>query len=519
MCGASTPARTAPCQVTGKGRLALFLALLVPIGACAHRPRPVVRPPTAPTAASVVQLRAKLDRLFHAPAFERVLWGVDIQSLETGEIIYRLNPAKFVMPASNMKILTMAAAAERLGWDFTFETRLTTSAPIEEEVLRGDLVVIGSGDPTINSRGGTQTPVFEQWAGALVDAGIRRIDGRIVGDDNFFDDEVLGAGWAWDYLAAGYAAPVGALEYNEDVIELVFRAGADVGQPVSIDMSPPESGLTLLNHVATVAKDGETSVVLRRLPGQAVLEARGTVAAGTAEFTRTASVDNPTGFFVRALRATLIAKGIEVRGEAVDIDETTGETPQPADIAQQRVLAAYRSAPLSEIGTQMMKTSQNLYAETLFRTLGARGGSGTSAGGRKAVEDVLTSWGIAPDSYVMADGSGLSRYNYVTAETLVAILRRMWQDPRHASVFEATLPVAGRDGTLSGRMKGTRAEGNVRAKTGSIANARALSGYLRTLGGELVVFSIIANHFNAPPETIDATVDLALENVVDPGVR
>jgi D-alanyl-D-alanine carboxypeptidase/D-alanyl-D-alanine-endopeptidase (penicillin-binding protein 4) len=162
----------------------------------------------------------------------------------------------------------------------------------------------------------------------------------------------------------------------------------------------------------------------------------------------------------------------------------------------------------------MMKVSQNVYADSLLKALGAVAGNGSVEGGRQAARAVLQSWGIAPETYVLADGSGLSRYNYVTADMLVKILYRM-QDSKHAASFEPTLPIAGVDGTLAERMKGSRREGNVRAKTGSIANVRALSGYVTTRDNEKLAFSILANHFNLPNATIDAVADGIVERLAD----
>ena len=162
-----------------------------------------------------------------------------------------------------------------------------------------------------------------------------------------------------------------------------------------------------------------------------------------------------------------------------------------------------------------MKVSQNLYAETFLKTLGGQTARGNTVAWREVVRAVLTSWGISPDAYVQYDGSGLSRYNYVTADMLVAILTRMHRDPKHTERFKATLPMAGRDGSLAQRMKGSRAENNARAKTGSSSNVRALSGYVTTLDGELLAFSIIANHFHLPQSAIDAVTDLAVERLAN----
>ena len=495
--------------------LLLSFSLALTLGACAPKTPPVTAPgPAAATARppatplSPEKLPLELERIFGAPAFDRMQWAVVVQSLDSGAILYQRNPSKLMMPASNMKIVTLAAAAERLGWDYRYRTRLVTCGPVESGVLRGDLVVVGSGDPTINSRGGSPTRVFEAWADQLRAAGIERIEGRVVADPRSFDAEGLGAGWAWDYLGYSYAAPVNALQYNEDVAQLVVRPGTAEGAPAGVEVRPAESGLLVENRVTTIAA-GETTLELQRLPGSNHLLVTGTIAVGAKEASRTAAVDDPALYFARVLRATLVEKGIPVAGDAVDAKALNGQPPATT------VVLEHQSPPLSEIARVLMKVSQNLYAETFIKTLGAEGG-GTARAGQKVVREVLTAWGSPPESYILADGSGLSRYNFVCAEMLVGILRQMYRDPRHRDAFQATLPVGGQDGgTIARRFKGTRAEGNVKAKTGSIANVRALSGYVTTLDGEPLVFSILANNFTQPQETIDAAIDLAVERLAN----
>jgi len=249
------------------------------------------------------------------------VWGVLVESLDTGETLYRLNPDTLVVPASNMKVVSMAAGATRLGWDFRFETRLETRGTIEGNTLRGDLVVVGGGDPSINARSGDREAVFAEWADALRQAGITRIDGRIVGDDNAFDDERYGDGWAWDDFAFGYQAPIGALQFNENVVDVVVRAGASPGEPAAVELRPSVSDLVLVSRVVTGEAAAEADVDIARWPGRAELEVRGVIPAGGKDVVRTAAVDNPTLYFARALREALVTRGIEVSGPAVDIDD------------------------------------------------------------------------------------------------------------------------------------------------------------------------------------------------------
>jgi D-alanyl-D-alanine carboxypeptidase/D-alanyl-D-alanine-endopeptidase (penicillin-binding protein 4) len=374
-------------------------------------------------------------------------------------------------------------------------------------VLEGDLIVRGSGDPSINARDGRAAKTFDDWAAALKAAGITRIDGNVVGDDNAFDDETLGAGWAWDYLQYGYAAPIGALEYNEDTAELVVKPGAAAGDPVFLELTPG-AGLQVVNRAATGPTGAANTIDYRLHPHERVLEVTGSLALDAKTLSEGVAVVNPTMFFAQGLRDALVAHEIDVTGVAEDADDVL-TTPSRDS---RRVLVATQSPPLRDIAVVMMKVSQNLYAETLLKAVGAAsGGLGTTEGGRTVARAMFASWGIPPETYVQLDGSGLSRYDYVTADMLVTILERLYRDPKHHDAFVATLPVAGRDGTLRSRLKNTRAEGNATAKTGSIANVRTLSGYVKARNGERLAFSILANNFTIPAAVVNWIADLAVE--------
>lgn len=430
--------------------------------------------------------------------------------MDSGELLYSLNAGKLMVPASNMKILTLAAAAETLGWDHRFTTTLEARGSIVGGVLHGDLFVRGGGDPTINTREGRGEAVFRAWVAALSAAGINEIDGRIVGDDQAFDEEGIGAGWAWDYLQYRYAAPVGALAFNENAAALEVTPGSGPGAPASVRLSPG-SGLSVVNRTITGPPDSEDVFDYRRRIDRPVLEVTGSIPADARLSGYWVAVLNPTVFFVRSFKDALIAGGIPVSGEGVDFDDIAADfqtLTQPA----RRVLASTQSPPLRDIATVLMKVSHNLYAETLFKALGAaRGGLGTAEGGRLTMRSVLSGWGIPDDAYTIYDGSGLSRYNYVTAGTLATILEHLHRDPRHRQAFLASLPIAGRDGTLDSRLNRTRAAGNAVAKTGSLAHVRALSGFVRTKDDEVLAFSILANDFPIPSRTIDYAADLAVE--------
>lgn len=447
----------------------------------------------------------------------RGVWGVDVRSVDTGTVIFQHNADRLMMPASNMKILTLAVAAQTLGWGHRFSTTLETSAPVENGALRGDLVIRGSGDPTISTRGNRATQVFDEWAQALRAAGISSIDGRIVGDDQAFDDEGLGPGWAWDYLEAGYASPTGALQYNENVAELTVTPGAVAGDPATVRLEAG-SGLTVVNRARTVqAADTSVrgSVDVRRRVDRPEIEVTGMIPLGAPPVTRMVAVVNPTLFFAQGVKDALSSRGITIGGNAADGDDVAADTLREGAPAR-RVLHTTPSPTLREIGTVLMKVSQNQYGETLLKAVGAkRSGLGTTRAGRAVAIDTFTAWSIPADAYVMSDGSGLSRYNYIAPSTITSVLRRMYSDPQHREAFMATLPIAAKDGTISTRMRNTRAAENAVAKTGSIANVRSLSGFVRTRDGEVLVFSIVANDFVIPAATVNWAADLAVETLAN----
>ena len=485
---------------------ALCVSALLLTG-CAH----------APAAAPQVNIRAQralagdLDRVFGASLTQNALWGVQVKSLDTGRVLYSRNAATLMMPASNMKIVTLAAAAETLGWDYRFKTTLETTGTIEDGVLKGPLIVRGTGDPTINSRNGRAAALFDEWAAALRAAGVTRIEGRVEGDASAFDDRRLGQGWAWDYLEAGYAAPVAALEYNENIATVTIRPGTKPGDAAALQLAP-STGLGLLYHVVTGEPGSRTAITLERRTYDNYLDVSGSIAVDSAPVTRDVAVVSPAKYFVHSLLIGLVERGIPVSGLPVDLSEA----PPEVEPLPRRLIHESLSPPLRDIATTMMKISQNLYAETLLKAVGAaKSGTGSAATGRRASSDVFTAWGIPESQYVQADGSGLSRYGYVTPAMIVTLLERLHADPRHRDTFAATLPIAGKDGTISTRLRATRAEANAVAKTGSISNVRALSGYVRTRDGELLAFSILANNFTIPAATITWMTDLAVETLAN----
>ena len=291
-------------------------------GAC-HAPddEPVQAPPPNPPQATTL-LYQELATIFGRSSVAHAQLAVSVTSLTVGDTLFSLNERRMMVPASNQKLLTVAAAARKLGWDYRYTTRVLATGPVKADgTLDGDLVIVGSGDPTINPRHPDRWAVLDAWAGQVAARGVKVINGHLIGDDNAFAEPGLGSGWSWDDLVTGYGSPIGALQYNENQVELLVGPGMAAGAAGIVSTSPMGSGLLVDNQVVTVAADQPTRVITERMPGWSMLTVRGQVALGGKPRLVFAAVENPTVMFVNAFREALSRKGIFVGGSALDIDD------------------------------------------------------------------------------------------------------------------------------------------------------------------------------------------------------
>ncbi len=476
---------------------------------------PLFLAPTALGQSDVVRgVEKQLSSLFSDPAFSRGTWAVKVKSLSTGEILYELDSYKYVMPASNMKLLTAAAAHRDLGLDFRFKTQVLANGQVNGGTLEGDLVIVGSGDPTLGARLSSPDPesptrgdpfeIFRQWAERLREKGIQRVAGDVVGDPRRFDDLPLGSGWSWDDVGYGYSAQISGLQFNENSVYVRIVPASGVGQQATLSASPRTDYLTIANELVMVGPAEDFDISVYREPGTNRVRVHGTVPVGTRPFRRSVAVHDPARFFVTMLKDTLESEGISVSGTARVV---TASDPEPA--REPTPLFEHASPDLRYVLRTLLKVSQNLYAETLVKALDPEESGKTYERGRERIIRTLTSMGIPPESYILADGSGLSRYNYLSADALIRLLESVWRHSDRDEFLEF-LPVAGVDGTLGGRMKGTGAEKNVRAKTGTLKNVRALAGFVTTADGEPLAFAMIANNFDQPMRAAEYLQDAAL---------
>ncbi len=457
------------------------------------------------TFATIPELWNQIDDIFNDPNFNNANWGVVIQSLETGEYFYKRNEEKLFMPASNQKLFTTAAGLYLLSPEYKFRTDIYTTGELDGTILKGDLIVRGGGDPTISGRfyNNDLLKVFNDWADSLLAYGIDEINGNIIGDDSAFDNVTLGSGWAWDYETYWYAAPISAISFNDNCIDITIAPG-EPGKIASIVLSPNTRYVTVVNNIITGHKDSIENISFIRERGTNIIYLSGSIPEFGESRKIYVTVNNPAQFAMVVFKEILERKGIIIHGYAVDIDDITVEKDYLTSIP----VLQHFSTPLTNIIKVINKNSQNLFAELLLKTIGyEKSGFGTIQNGVTALKELLAEMGINPENLIIADGSGLSRLNLVTPKQITTLLSYIYRSNYFIPFFNS-LPIAGIDGSLGTRMKKNRVENNARAKTGYIGGVRSLSGYIYTGDYEPVAFSMIVNNFTVPLKLADNIQDL-----------
>jgi D-alanyl-D-alanine carboxypeptidase/D-alanyl-D-alanine-endopeptidase (penicillin-binding protein 4) len=406
------------------------------------------------------------------------------------------------MPASNMKILTSATALARLGPSFRYRTTFAARGAIAGGTLVGDLLVFGRGDPSVSDHmlGDAMRPL-RAIADSVAARGVRHITGRVLAAGDAFPDDVFGFGWTYDDFESSYSSPIDELLFNEGFSELHVRGGDRPGDPVHVEVRPARSVPAI--HVAARTGPAAASDSARRRTN--TLRTRkdsvtwDVTLEGQIAPRDTATIEvthhDPGQAYVAAVREALRDKGIT-------IDEGWSDATARVD-----TLATLSSATLGEILPALMKPSQNQIAEMLFRTVAlVATGVGRGDSARAVVERQIAQWGVPPSEAVVRDGSGLTRYDYISPRTVVRVLDAMRRSPNFQVYYDA-LPIAGVDGTIRGRMRGTPAEGNVHAKTGSVALARSLSGFVTTADHHMLIFSFLCNNWTVPVRSVERVQD------------
>jgi serine-type D-Ala-D-Ala carboxypeptidase/endopeptidase (penicillin-binding protein 4) len=457
---------------------------------------------SAPTQAEVLcqdQVAGRIDTLANQPSLSRARLGILVETLAQNprdrKVIYERDAQRYFVPASNVKLLTTAAALRQLGPNFT----TTTSLYIVERNGQTLLYAVGRGDPTFGDQ------QLQALASQVQQRGITQIS-QLLGDDSYLPGPTVNPNWEWEDIQAGYGAPVNSLMLNENELGLSLFPQA-VGQPLRIAWDQPAlaSDWQIENFSRTVDSSAPEFVSIGRDMSRPILRVYGQLRAGAEADTASVAIPNPADFFVQQLRLQLNQAGIRMG--------TAEVTATPLPLAQQTAtneVARVTSAPLAQWLIPTNRHSNNLYAEALLKATGLAYHQGNTtdatASGTTAIQSLLAPLGVDPSGYALVDGSGLSRHNLATPETLVDTLQGMAFSPQ-AEIYRNSLAVAGQSGTLRNRFRDTPVEGHFFGKTGALSNNVSLSGYFDPPQAEPLVVSILVNNGNQSASTLRRIID------------
>lgn len=436
------------------------------------------------------ELRTELDDIFNDPNFSNAFWGVSIQSLKTGETFYKLNSDKLFKPASLIKLFTSSNALLLLGSRYQYRTEFFIDGNISNGILNGNLFIIGSGDPTIMIE-----DTFEHWLDSLNHKGIFSIKGNIIIDDRNFRQDKYGMGWLAEYMEDWFAPTTGAFCLNKNAIEIKI-VPTKIHQSAQISFNTEFiENYEVINNVVTSIKNSVVEVKVNRI-GNNIIDLIGNIPVTTEPYSVYIPVNNASQYFVTSFYEFLLDEGVEITGNAAKLDEYD----KNYDFNNTILLFTHKSVQLTKIVSEINKKSNNLLAEQLLKTIGYEiYGYGSTSNGIKAVKELKQGMGINPNNFIMADGSGLSSYNLLTPKQVVNLLAYMYRSSEFDSFYKS-LAIAGYDGTLFDRMKGTKAENNFRGKSAFLENTRGLAGYIKSADGEPLALALIVNNFLVPSQ-------------------
>jgi serine-type D-Ala-D-Ala carboxypeptidase/endopeptidase (penicillin-binding protein 4) len=478
-------------------------------------------PPAAPIRAekeikALETLRKDIQDILQEPKTKDAYFGVVITALESGETLFELNGDKGFIPASNQKLLTAITALSTLGPEFRYTTELVTNGTVVGKTLKGDLIIRGSGDPTLGSPlmfpNYEPTFVFQQWADSLSKRGIDKIEGSVIADDSYFTRELYPEGWSYEDIPYGFAAPSAGLSFAENVISVSVSPNIRSGSKPFVAIIPETDYVEKTNFATTTTQDSLETISITRSLGTSTIVIRGNIKVGSPATLEQISVEEPALYAATTFRNVLELNGLTITGGTLGIDELREK------IAYQKTktLASFVSPPLSEIVKVMNKRSNNFYSEQLLRTVGKEtSGKGNWEEGIQVMTNKLMSAGVGTDFLSIHDGSGMSRLDLLTPSSLIGLLRYVYRHPTTSKPFVESLPIMGVDGTLETRLTGTPAQGNVKAKTGSMTSVRSLSGYLTTKDGESLAFTLLTNNFSGLSKEVNNIHDLILLRLVN----
>ena len=433
----------------------------------------------------------RIQLLLKNPSLKKVLYGIDIVSIKKNMSLFSYRSNDLFSVASNMKLLTTAAALYYLGPDFEYKTSVETNCIITASgELNGDIIIKGSGDPNLSGRfyDGNILAVPESWANAIINKGIHKISGDIIADDSIFDRIYTNPNWPKDQLSEWYCAPSCGLSFNDNCVDITLIPDKKPGNVVTLLVDPDTSYFTIFNECVYTSNKKEHAYTIYREPGTNQIFIKGKFWVNAPSEKRWVSVHNPALYLATTFKETLEKHGIEVFGNVRLIDKRDSFSSNLERIAQ-------TTSTMEQTVLVTNKRSQNFYAEQILKTLGAHiKGKGNLKMGIEVLDDLLNKLGFHPEEYQIEDGSGLSKGNKLSPKMITSLLVFMNKHP-YGKVLYDSLPVPGIDEGLNRRFPSPRYENKIHAKTGTIAKVSTLSGYVDTLNGDILAFSILMNNF------------------------
>lgn len=452
---------------------------------------------TSPSAESIcpAQLETAIEGVISRPQFRRASWGIFVESLSpriSDRALYNLNGDRYFIPASNTKLLTTAAALRALGSDYRIRTSVYDA---DEGVLR----VVGRGDPSLTD------VQLKDLAQQLRRQGIRNIK-KLILEDSYLEGNVVHPTWEWEDIQFYYGVSVNSLILNQNAIELTLFPQKS-GQPLRVSWSDAIASKQwkIENESMTTEAETPNTVNVMGVLGQPVLRIKGQLPVDANPKILGMAILDPAHNFLQHFRNALALEGITVQQASVTSTLSTN---------QKQELASIESPPLAVLVFETNQESNNLYAEVLLRTLQISAqqlpdnspNRNSADLGLQQLKATLSTLGVDPESYIIVDGSGLSRHNLVSPKAIAQTLQLMAKTPQ-ARVYRDSLPVAGVSGSLKNRFRNTVAQGNIQAKTGSMTGVSTLSGYLDVPGYQPLVFSVMVNQSEQSLATLRQGID------------
>lgn len=440
-----------------------------------------------------------VDQFMKDPALVHASVGICVMNNSNGKIVASYNDQQSLIPASSLKIVTTASALAILGNDFRFKTTLAYDGEIDlDGVLSGNIYIQGKGDPTLGSDVFTATPdingILSRWGDAIQSSGIKAISGKIVGDGSYFSSNVAIQTWQWGDIGNYYGAGAYGLNFHENLYYLRFRQAHRLKETPDISVIEPEvPGLSFRNEVKSAGARSGDNAYIYGAPYSYLRYVRGTIPIGKGLFSIKGSIPDPPYFTAFHLAKKLEEIGISSNGVATQLQLVASKEVSKAE---RNIFHTHESPMLQEIVIRTNQKSINLYCESILKTIGQkRKKAGTSKAGLQALKEEWKGRGVDFSGVSLDDGSGLSPRDLVTARFMSRFLSKVSRDPKIATTFKNSLPLAGVSGILKRKFKGTAGYKKIWAKSGTLGGVRTYAGYCQNIKGEELSFCILVNNY------------------------